>query len=162
MEYKSDNKNTPDTIAQEAGHKKALDIAFELKKAGLDSEFISNATGLDIEEVEKLDAPLNGRTVFDIQDDYVWQMKPKWDFDNVTNYSISERVDKRDELTQEEKDQYKRFLKKRFDKLWEARNLKRRTEIPGNPQLSNQEIADMVDMPLDSVEYFFREALFTT
>jgi len=53
-------------------------------------------------------------------------------------------------------------LKKRIDKLWEARNLKRSTEITGNPQLSNQEIADMVNMPLDSVEHFFREALFIT
>jgi len=101
MEYKSVDKNTPDTIAQDAGHKKALDIAFELKKAGLDSEFITNATGLDIEEVEKLDAPLNSRTVFDIQNDYIWQMKPKWDFDCQTDYAISEGLDKRDDLTQE-------------------------------------------------------------
>ena len=151
-----------DLLAREVGHKKALDIAFELKKTGLDAEFISNTTGLDIDEVEKLDAPLNSKTIFDLQDDYIWQMKAKWDFDSTINDSISDGLDQRDDLTQEEKNQYKRFLKKRFDKLWEARNLKRGTEKPGSTLLSNQEIADMVNLPLDCVERFFREALFIT
>jgi len=54
MKYKWDNKNVRDYEIQEAEHKKALNIARELKKEGLAIEFIAKTTGLSIEEIEGL------------------------------------------------------------------------------------------------------------
>jgi predicted transposase/invertase (TIGR01784 family) len=62
LKYKWDNKNVLD-YAKEEGvqegmekgeHKKALDIARELKKEGLAIEFIAKTTKFSIEEIEKL------------------------------------------------------------------------------------------------------------
>jgi predicted transposase/invertase (TIGR01784 family) len=39
---------------KEGEHKKALDIAHELKKEGLTREFIAKTTGLSIDEIEAL------------------------------------------------------------------------------------------------------------
>jgi predicted transposase/invertase (TIGR01784 family) len=54
LKYKWDNKDVLDTAVKEAEHKKALNIAWELKKEGLAIEFIAKTTGLSIEEIEKL------------------------------------------------------------------------------------------------------------
>jgi len=58
MKYKWDNKNVRDTEVKEAElkgeRKKALVIAGKLKKEGLSIEFITETTGLTIEEIEKL------------------------------------------------------------------------------------------------------------
>jgi predicted transposase/invertase (TIGR01784 family) len=58
LKYKWDNKNVLDyavsTAKAEGEHKKALDIARELKKEGLANDFIAKTTKLSIEEIEKL------------------------------------------------------------------------------------------------------------
>ena len=58
IKHKWDNKHVLDTAVHEAKlegeHKKALDIAGKLKKEGLSIEFITETTGLTIEEIEKL------------------------------------------------------------------------------------------------------------
>ncbi len=58
LKYKWDNKNVLDYAVQEGiaqgEHKKALDIARELKKEGLPIEFIIKTTKLSAEEIENL------------------------------------------------------------------------------------------------------------
>jgi hypothetical protein len=54
LKYKWDNKNVLDYAVSNAEHKRALDIARELKKEGLALEFIAKTTKLSIEEIEKL------------------------------------------------------------------------------------------------------------
>jgi predicted transposase/invertase (TIGR01784 family) len=58
MKYKWDNQNVLDyavaTAKAEGEHKKALDIARELKKEGLTIEFIAKTTKLSPEDIEKL------------------------------------------------------------------------------------------------------------
>ena len=54
LKYKWDNKNVLDYAVTTAEHKKALDIARELKKEGLANDFIAKITKLSIEEIEKL------------------------------------------------------------------------------------------------------------
>ena len=58
MKYKWDNQNVLDyavaTAKAEGEHKKALDIAREMKKDGLPIERISKFTKLSTEEIEKL------------------------------------------------------------------------------------------------------------
>jgi predicted transposase/invertase (TIGR01784 family) len=54
LKYKWDNKNVLDYALKEGEHKKALEIARELKKEGLDIAFIAKTTKLSIEEIEKL------------------------------------------------------------------------------------------------------------
>jgi predicted transposase/invertase (TIGR01784 family) len=58
LKYKWDNKNVLDYALKEGMekgmHEKALDIARELKKEGLATEFVAKITKLSIEEIEKL------------------------------------------------------------------------------------------------------------
>ena len=54
MKHKWDNKNVMDYAIKEAEHKKALDIAFEMKKDGIPNVQIAKFTKLSIEEIEKL------------------------------------------------------------------------------------------------------------
>jgi predicted transposase/invertase (TIGR01784 family) len=54
LKYRWDNKNVLDYALKEGQHKKAIEIARELKKEGLSIDFIAKTTGLSIEEIEKL------------------------------------------------------------------------------------------------------------
>ncbi|OOQ56916.1 hypothetical protein [Mucilaginibacter pedocola] len=62
LKYKWDNKNVLDYAIQEAkaegkeegAHDKAVEIAREFKKLGINFEDIAKGTGLTIEEIEKL------------------------------------------------------------------------------------------------------------
>jgi len=61
MKYKWDNKNVLDYALKEGiergieqgEHRKAFEIARELKKEGLAVEFIAKTTKLSVEEIEK-------------------------------------------------------------------------------------------------------------